>query len=576
MSLKNKHALILATSPLPGGESGSAKPLEAIEWGRFAGWLKSQRLTPECLLGGSLKSLLQDWSDETVTVERLEFLFSRRDELSRVLEKWERAGIWVLARTDLDYPPALRRCLKELSPPLLFGLGNKYLLKYESLAVAGSHDATAEDLDYAWKLGALAAENSRCLVSSGANGVDAAAMMGSLENAGDAVGVLSHSLARAGESGKWRELLNDDWTASSLALISPYCPEAGFSTKKTIERDKYIYCMSRVAFVIHSGTRGRTWNGANKNLTEEWVTLWVRRNDDPTAGNTLLTKKGAKWAPARIDELDFSGLFPDEEGYEKQHFVPQFLSRRFAINDSPLYCFDKSSPEKGVYKISSKELHEKLNLYTQYGEHGYRDVSIEKFFSYLEGKAAQVIAKTVNAAREGRAYELDHCEKEILARFFFHQIGRTPDFNAPILKHRAEKENKDIESIKQEIGPEYMFRRESKKILKIFEKKNFSIVKISSPKKSFVIGSRPVLRLPPTDSGNPVPLSDQDAELWLPVAHDVAVVLFSRKIKELLEINDPFIRKINEGIFGQSSATAGRSAELIKSLAAMKRRSRNT
>lgn len=317
MSLENKHAVILATVPLPGDESRAAKPLEATEWGRFAGWLKLRELTPECLLSASLKSLLRDWSDETVTVERLECLFDRRDTLSRALEGWKDAGIWILARTDLDYPPSIRRRLKESSPPLLFGLGNKYLLKYESLAVVGSCDARAEDLDYAGKLGALAAENDRCLISGGDKGVEEVAMIESLQNGGDVVGVLSSSLLRAGVNGKWREHLNDDWTALRLALVSP-CLETGFNARKAVERNrKYIYCMSQAVFVVCSGTTEGTWNDAAENLKKHGVPLWVKRTDDLTAGNALIAEKGGKWAPERIGKLDFSSLFPDERGYEE-------------------------------------------------------------------------------------------------------------------------------------------------------------------------------------------------------------------------------------------------------------------
>lgn len=240
-----------------------------------------------------------------------------------------------------------------------------------------------------------------------------------------------------------------------------------------------------------------------------------------------------------------------------------------------MYCFDKDFPEKGVHKISSKKLHKKLNLYTQFDEHGCRDISVEKSFSYLEGKAGEVFKRIIDAARNGKAYKLDHCEKEVMARFFFHQVGRTPDFQDYILRYRAEKENKDVETIKREIGPEYMFHREIERVIRILEEKNFTVVKISNPKKSFVIGSFPILRLPVFDPDNPVCLSNPCVELWLPIAYDVALVLFSREIERLLIIKDPLIRKINEGIFKQSSATAGRSAKLIESLSGTKHRDCN-
>lgn len=42
----------------------------------------------------------------------------------------------------------------------------------------------------------------------------------------------------------------------------------------------------------------------------------------------------------------------------------------------------------------------------------------QRFFSYLEGKTDE-IKKIIGEARNGKVCQPDHCEKEVLIRFFF-------------------------------------------------------------------------------------------------------------------------------------------------------------
>lgn len=57
-------------------------------------------------------------------------------------------------------------------------------------------------------------------------------------------------------------------------------------------RNKYIYCLSIAAIVVHSGLKGGTWTGANENLKKKWVPLYVKENNDKESGNILLIKNG--------------------------------------------------------------------------------------------------------------------------------------------------------------------------------------------------------------------------------------------------------------------------------------------
>ena len=301
----NTQAILLLTVRLGKGDTGPHKPLTPTEYGRFAQWLREKDLAPEQLLRGDLRERLQGWQDNKITLERIEALLDRGPALALSMEKWLRAGLWVMTRSDPDYPRRLKQRLRGDSPAVLFGCGNRALLNSDGLAVVGSRKVSPEDLAYATRIGELASRAGLSIVSGGARGVDETAMLGALGAEGTAVGILADSLLRACSSGKYRRALMDN----NLVLVSPFNPEAGFNVGNAMARNKYVYCLADAALAVHSGKKGGTWNGAQENLKKGWVPLWVRQNDDPKAGNQALIAAGALAAPNDIDEVCIEDFF---------------------------------------------------------------------------------------------------------------------------------------------------------------------------------------------------------------------------------------------------------------------------
>lgn len=302
------QAILLLTTHLTKNGPQAAQPLTPAEWGRFARWLQEQSLTPDRLLHESLQSILEGWRDTTITMERIEALLERGSALAFALEKWLRGGLWVITRADPDYPARLKQRLGKQAPAVLFGAGNRNLLRQGGVAVVGSRHIEASDLQYSRELGALLADCGYSVISGGAKGVDEAAMLGALEAEGTAVGALSNDLLRACSSQKYRDFLRQ----KSLALISPFNPEAGFDVGNAMQRNKYIYCLSDAAVVVHSGREGGTWAGATENLKKGWVPLWVKRSDDEKAGNRFLVQQGARWLSDAVREIDGDMLVKSE------------------------------------------------------------------------------------------------------------------------------------------------------------------------------------------------------------------------------------------------------------------------
>ena len=300
------QAVLLLTVSFGKSDNAEAKPLSTKEWARFAIWLMHHDLKPSSLLEGTLEDLLSDWIDRSITLSRLESLLNRGALLGLLLEKWQRTGLWAIARSDPDYPDRLKRRLKFEAPPVLFGCGNKSLLKNGGIAVVGSRDATEEDITYTNNLGAEAAAQGYSIVSGGARGVDQGAMLGALEREGTAVGVLADSLLRSATSAKYRKYL----MAGDLALVSPFNPEAGFNVGNAMARNRSIYCLADTAVVISSvPNKGGTWNGAIEDLTARWVPLWVKKSGGERSGNPELIKRGGRCLPEDLSSL--SNLFDD-------------------------------------------------------------------------------------------------------------------------------------------------------------------------------------------------------------------------------------------------------------------------
>ncbi|HJS15811.1 MAG TPA: DNA-processing protein DprA [Rheinheimera sp.] len=322
------QAILLLTCYFGKASNESVKPLSNGEWGRFALWLKDKMLSPADLLVANPQPLLASWNHNRITTERILQLLGRGHSLALAMEKWHRAGLWVVTRSDSEYPKRLKTKLKNDCPPVLFGCGNKELLHSGGLAVVGSRNAVEADLLFTQQLAAKAAAETVTVVSGGARGVDETAMLGAIKQGGKVVGVMADSLLQSATGAKWRQALMD----GQLVLVSPFYPEAGFNAGNAMARNKYIYCLADAALVVHSGPKGGTLNGAEENLKHQWVPLWVKPSTDPQSTNSLLVAKGGHWYPTDSQSLNVDTLFSAPASME--HSVQEEQQQLFPPADT--------------------------------------------------------------------------------------------------------------------------------------------------------------------------------------------------------------------------------------------------
>lgn len=300
MITEKTKAILLFTSYLGKDTNRTLKPLTTNEWNRFALWLKSRSMSPEDLLLQD-DLIINDFKDKTISAERLFALLERKSSLAIAIEKWYKAGVWILNRGDNNYPKYVKDKLKSNAPPIFFGIGNAELLNNKYIGVVGSRNTNDQELSDTKLLASSITRSGYGVVSGGAKGVDEAAMVGALENNGFSLGYVADSLIKKSTSSLFRQFIIND----KLCLVSPFNPEAGFNVGNAMSRNKLIYAQSDATIVMKSDVKGGTWEGAKENLKKNWVPTWVI--DNKIKGNIELVKMGAKQLSS-VKEINVSQL----------------------------------------------------------------------------------------------------------------------------------------------------------------------------------------------------------------------------------------------------------------------------
>lgn len=285
------QAILLLCAGFGQSRQAEPMPLSLGEYNALAQKLQQQNLRPADLLTTDGKNWVFDEINGSLSPQRIVHLLERGAMLAVAVEDWTNKGLWILSRSDETYPQRLKRKLKHLSPPILYGVGNPDLLSEGGLAVVGSRDIDDEGFGYTQRIAEKCAEQGIQIVSGGARGVDQTAMLASISVGGKSVGVLADSLIKAAVSMKYREGLRQ----GRVALISPYDPFAGFNAGNAMNRNKHVYALADHALVINSSyEKGGTWAGAKEELKKaSKIPVWVRLEGDISQGNHQLVKLGA-------------------------------------------------------------------------------------------------------------------------------------------------------------------------------------------------------------------------------------------------------------------------------------------
>jgi hypothetical protein len=189
-------------------------------------------------------------------------------------ERLQDGGISLISALDDRFPAVLRNRLGTACPPFLLVAGPIDWLDRPGLGVVGSRDADDGLLDIARRSAELAVSHGWPVVSGLARGVDQASMAGALDAGGVVIGVPAEGITKVSRSADIRRRVH----AGELCIASPYAPDAPFRAGNAMGRNKIIYALSQVTFVVSSDVgSGGTWAGAKEALERRFarVAVWT-------------------------------------------------------------------------------------------------------------------------------------------------------------------------------------------------------------------------------------------------------------------------------------------------------------
>ncbi|ODN30195.1 DNA-processing protein DprA [Fervidobacterium thailandense] len=304
-------------------DSGPSVRLTRRFWNKFATIVKRQLGSLEMLTEVEDKDLIalikdamsspksKNSTESAAQAENiLSFVKERCEGVSLVestLKTFQDLGIKVVTTLNHQYPHVLKQKLRDSAPPLLYYSGNLELCNDEGVAIVGSRQPNPNAVAVAQKLAQTCATEGIVVVSGGARGIDSEAHNTALEYGGNTVVFLSCEMLdiltcafRKRCSDNRRFVLNARTLIDEgrLLLISAVHPNAKFFTGNAMDRNKFIYALSKIAFVVAANESGGTITGAKENLKHNYSQLWVveydlSKTDDGTPpGNKTLLKTG--------------------------------------------------------------------------------------------------------------------------------------------------------------------------------------------------------------------------------------------------------------------------------------------
>ncbi|WP_084540099.1 DUF4238 domain-containing protein [Azorhizobium doebereinerae] len=274
---------------------------------------------------------------------------------------------------------------------------------------------------------------------------------------------------------------------------------------------------------------------------------------------------------------------------KQHHFVPRMLAEAFTDGEGWLHWCDTSIASSVLHRARPEKLFTQGDLYTTRSHEGVIDNSVEvRFLGGVEHAAKPILQEIISSARKGRLPDLGRWERRDWMIFFLTQWRRTPEAQksvipdaegfsilreilqgarqqVPHLEERVDElsSNGEMKRLLHNARTDTLARG-SDQILSTLERRGIRIFTVSLPRKSLIIGSRPVVRF---NAGERRHLSDPLVELWLPVAPDIAIGLGQGAAVDLVPATDERqVRKLNRALAGQSRFIAANSAALVRSI----------
>jgi predicted Rossmann fold nucleotide-binding protein DprA/Smf involved in DNA uptake len=221
---------------------------------------------------------------------RLRTLLEAVTALSFEEERLLEGGVSLISALDERFPTVLRERLGTTCPPFLLAAGPLEWAGQLGLGVVGSRDTSKAALNAARESAEMAVRHKWPVISGLARGVDQVAMAAALEVNGAVIGVPADGIITASRNAEIRRRVHQ----GELCILSPYAPTAPFRAGNAMGRNKIVYALSQVTFVVASDKdTGGTWAGAKEALDRRCTAVAVWAGNDAQDGNHALISRGA-------------------------------------------------------------------------------------------------------------------------------------------------------------------------------------------------------------------------------------------------------------------------------------------
>jgi predicted Rossmann fold nucleotide-binding protein DprA/Smf involved in DNA uptake len=261
------------------------KPLTAREF-----WNLTERVDPGDLLHDDRVAITERLHVDEDQADRLRTLLDASTALGFEQERLLDGGVSLISAFDDGFPSGLRQRLGPTCPPFLLVGGPIDWFDRPGLGVVGSREASDEALDAARRSAAMAVGEGWPVVSGLARGVDQVAMAGALDAGGVVVGVPAEGILKVSRNAEIRRRVHD----GQLCIASPFAPNAPFQAGNAMARNKIVYALSKVTFVVASDLgSGGTWAGATEALEHRYAAVAVWDGAGSKDGNRALIARGA-------------------------------------------------------------------------------------------------------------------------------------------------------------------------------------------------------------------------------------------------------------------------------------------
>lgn len=221
-----------------------------------------------------------------------------REEIYQEYKQLEIEGV------DIIYP-RLSVCPAELFgyaenygiSPVLFAKGPKTLLRVDGVSIVGSRNVSPKGIIASREIAADLANRGINVISGYAKGVDSEAHLGALKAEGTTTIVLGYGIK---ELRKKKDFKEYNWDRDVL-VISQFQPNARWTARNAMARNKLVCALSRAVVVIESGPEkdlngkmSGTFNAAKTALSMNLPLFVISPSffDEPPRGNLDLIDLG--------------------------------------------------------------------------------------------------------------------------------------------------------------------------------------------------------------------------------------------------------------------------------------------